>query len=201
MKIRRFVLPVFLSIFIIASLIVVMPEDMVAQAGCGPADCPTPTKLPSGGGGGKTKPKPILPIPAFTPTRSSPNLAIAPVNPGLATPTPTTPPWFATYEACWQATYVAALTALASQPPLDSEGQPAAEATADNGNCYKKYAPTATLTATPRPIPIHGGGGPISWSGNIFFLIVAGLMVLIVGILIGAFLIVRGMKPRKGSNE
>jgi len=199
MKIRRFVFLLFGGILIVVSLTVVMPQNLVAIAGCGPADC-TPTPHRSGGGGQKSYPSPI-PSATFTSTPSSPIEAVMPVNPGLATSTPTNPPWFATYQACWQATYVAALTALASQPPLDSQGQPAAEATADNGNCYKVYAPTPTPTATPWPTPRYGGGGLISGGGDIFLLIVVGLAGLIAGILIGAFLMARGMRPRKGSNE
>ncbi|HUI89310.1 MAG TPA: hypothetical protein VLX61_11375 [Anaerolineales bacterium] len=98
MKIRRFVLSLFIGIFILASLVVIMPQDMVVRAGCEVADCPTPTKPASGGGGGKTGPIPIRATSTLTPTptQPAPNAAVAPVNPGLATPTATTPPWQAT---------------------------------------------------------------------------------------------------------
>ncbi len=161
MKIRRFVLSLFLGIFVIASLTLVIPQD-VAHAGCGIADCPTATKHPSGGEGARKNPITAPPTPTSTPASipPSPAVAIAPVQPGPATPTntpPTNPAWVPTWQACWQATYTVALTALANQPPPGNEV--GAEATADNGSCYARYGPTATATVTPWPTLKFGGKG------------------------------------------
>ena len=177
---------IFILGIFIAVVFAIIPRTVLASCGGAGPPCPPPNK--------KHNPTatPLIATYPPTPTQPGPNASGFFPIPSI-TPTPTitaTPlPWRATYEACFEGTMIAVWSIT---PPVGGNQLEDDENTADSG-CWKKYSPTATPT-----IPFGQPSDPVVWSAYVFVLMTAGLLVLIGGILIGAFIMARG---RNGNNK